>query len=264
MMKPIWKPALFFVFCLAIFLIINLPVGLILNQLALPKNFKLNGVKGQITSGRIATVEAYNFPIRDINYQADLSCLLSLHVCYQINYQNGRAHVSFNPLTNITQIKQFDVKYSFAELFPLMGQMLVKPAGELNLKFNQINIHHHNVNQIKMGHIDGLALWRNAGVVGEDINLGDYQFEVAREDSSYRFKLTDRQAVLGIGGTGRLKSNGEYLLDIKIQANASLDDNIRSMLALVAQKKGLNQYVIYRQGQLPQHFIRQLLFSDAL
>ena len=121
-----------------------------------------------------------------------------------------------------------------------------------------------NVNQIKMGHIDGLALWRNAGVVGEDINLGDYQFEVAREDSSYRFKLTDRQAVLGIDGTGRLKSNGEYLLDIKIQANASLDDNIRSMLALVAQKKGLNQYVIYRQDQLPQHFIRQLLFSDAL
>jgi hypothetical protein len=236
MMKPIWKPALFFVFCLAIFLIINVPVGLILNQLALPKNFKLNGVKGQITSGRIATVEAHNFPFRDINYQTDLSCLLSLHVCYQVNYQNGKAYISFNPLTNITQIKQFDVEYSLVELLPLMGQMLVKPAGEIKLKFNQINI----------------------------INLGDYQFEVEREDSSYRFKLTDRQAVQVIDGTGRLKSNGEYLLDIKIQADSSLDDNIKSMLALVAKKKGLNEYLIYRQGQLPPHFIRQLLFSDAL
>jgi hypothetical protein len=264
MMKPIWKPALFFVFCLAIFLIINVPVGLILNQLALPKNFKLNGVKGQITSGRIATVEAHNFPFRDINYQTDLSCLLSLHVCYQVNYQNGKAYISFNPLTNITQIKQFDVEYSLVELLPLMGQMLVKPAGEIKLKFNQINIHHLNVNQIKIGHIEGLALWRNVGIVGEDINLGDYQFEVEREDSSYRFKLTDRQAVQVIDGTGRLKSNGEYLLDIKIQADSSLDDNIKSMLALVAKKKGLNEYLIYRQGQLPPHFIRQLLFSDAL
>lgn len=264
MMKPTWKPTLFFAFCLAIFLIINVPVGLILNQLALPKNFKLNGVKGQITSGHIAAVEVNNFSVLDINYQADLSCLLSLHVCYQINYLNGQVTISFNPLTNNTQIKQLDIQYSLAELSPLMDQMLVKPSGELNLKFNQINILHSNVNQIKIGHIDGLAIWRNAGVVGEDINLGDFQFEVAREDSSYRFKLTDRQAALGIEGSGRLKSNGKYLLDIKIQADTGLDNNIKSMLAIAAKKKGLNEYIIYRQGQLPPHIIRQLQFSDTL
>ncbi|MFT5548626.1 MAG: hypothetical protein ACI9CO_000542 [Candidatus Azotimanducaceae bacterium] len=264
MMKPIWKLALFFVFCLAIFLVINVPVVLILNQVALPKGIKLNDVKGQITSGHIAVAHVNNFPIRDINYEADLFCLLSLRVCYQINYQNGKATISFNPLTSNTEIRQFDVEYSLAELSPLMSQLLVKPAGELNLKFNRINIHHNNVNQIKIGHIDGLALWRNVGVVGEDINLGDYQFEVAREDNSYRFKLTDRQAALGMDGTGRLKSNGEYLLDIKIQADSGLDNSIKSMLTLAAKKKGLNEYVIYRQGQLAPHFIRQLLFSDGL
>jgi hypothetical protein len=264
MMKPLWKPALFFVFCLAIFLVVNLPVGLILNQVALPNGIKLNGVKGQITSGHIAVVDVNNFPIRDINYEADLFCLLSFHVCYQINYQNGKATISFSPLTSNTEIRQFDAKYELAELSPLMSQLFIKPKGEVNLKFNQINIHHNNVNQIKMGHIDGLVLWRNAGVVGEDINLGDYQFEVVSEDNSYRFKLTDKQALLGMDGTGRLKSNGEYLLDIKIKADSGLDNNIKSMLTLTAKKKGLNEYVIYRQDQLPPHLAEQLLFSDAL
>ncbi len=219
-------------------------------------------VKGQIISDHIAAAYANNFPVRDINYEADLSCLLTLHVCYQIKYQNGKANTSFNPLTNNTVIEQLDVEYSMAELSPLMTQLLVKPTGELSLKFTQINIKHlinnsdinkSNVNQIKIGNIDGLAIWRNAGIEGEDINLGDYQLGVAREDNSYRFKLTDRKAILDIDGTGLLKPNGEYLVDIKIQADSGLNSNIKSMLTLVAKKKGLNEYAIHRQGLLPPH-----------
>lgn len=258
-MKKIWKPTLFFVFCLAIFLIVNLPVTLILKQVTLPNNIKLQGVKGQVTSGHIIAVYANNFPIRDINYEADLSCLLTLNVCYQIIYQNGQAYISFNPLTNNTVIEQLDVEYLMAELAPLMNQLLVKPTGELSLKFNQISL-----KQNKISNIDGLAIWNNAGVAGEDINLGDYQLGIAREGKSYRFKLTDRKAILDIDGTGRLKQNGEYLLDIKIEADSGLDNNIKSLLTLAAKKKGLNGYTINRQGQLPPHLTSQLLFSDDI
>ena len=259
MMKAIWKPTLFFVFCLAIFLIINLPVGLILKHASLPTAVKLYGVKGQVTSGHITEVYVNNFSFRDINYKADLSCLLTLHVCYQINYQNGKANILFNPLTNNTAIEQLDVDYSMAELAPLMGQLLVKPTGELNLKFNQINL-----KQNKVSNINGLVIWSNAGVVGEGTNLGDYQLQVAREDNSYRFKLIDLKAVLGIAGTGRLKSDGEYLLDIKVKVASDMDGGIKSLLSLAAKKKGINEYVIYKQGQLLPHLSRQLLFSDDL
>ncbi|MFT5662909.1 MAG: hypothetical protein ACI9JR_000285 [Gammaproteobacteria bacterium] len=273
MMKKNWKPTLFFVFCLVIFLIIKLPVALILKQVELPSEIKLYGVKGQITSGHIAAAYVNNFPIRDINYEADLSCLLTLQVCYQINYQNGTANISFNPLTNSTVIKQVDIEYSMAEFAPLMNQLLVKPTGELNLKFNQISVKHlinnsdvnkSNANQIKIDNIDGQAIWNNAGVVGEGISLGDYQLGVLREDDSYRFKLTDIKAVLNIDGTGRLKPNGEYLIDIKILADLGLDDSIKSILTLIAKKKGLNEYSIYRQGQLPAHLISLLSFSEDI
>jgi hypothetical protein len=256
-MNKIWKPTLFFVFCLTIFIVIKFPIAIILKQVELSNDIKLYGVRGQITSGHIAAAYTNNFPIRDINYEADLSCLLTLQVCYQINYQNGMANISFSPLTNTTVIEQLDVEYTMAELAPLMNQLLVKPTGELNLKIEKIGL-----NQNKISHINGLAIWNNAGVVGEDINLGDYQLGVVREDDSYRFELTDRKALLDIDGTGRLKPNGEYLIDIKVLIDSGLDNNIKSMLALMATKKGLNEYTINRQGQLPAHLASQLLFSD--
>jgi hypothetical protein len=256
-MNKIWKPTLFFMFCLTIFIVIKFPIAMILKQVELSNDIKLYGVRGQITSGHIAAAYTNNFPIRDINYEADLSCLLTLQVCYQINYQNGMANISFSPLTNTTVIEQLDVEYTMAELTPLMNQLLVKPTGELNLKIEKMDL-----NQNKISHINGLAIWSNAGVVGEDINLGDYQLGVVREDDSYRFKLTDRKAILDIDGTGRLKPNGEYLIDIKVLTDSGLDNNIKSMLALTATKKGLNEYTINRQGQLPAHLASQLLFSD--
>jgi hypothetical protein len=264
MMTKTWKLTLFFVFCLAIFIMANLPLTLILKQVALPNDVKLYGVKGQITSGHIAAVYANNFPIHDINYEANLSCLLTLHVCYQINYRNGKANISFNPLTNRAVIEQFDVEYSMTELSPLMSQLLVKPTGGINLTSSQINVDFTNVDQIKIGIIDGQVVWSNAGVEGEDIDLGGYQLAVVGEDDSYRFILKDRKAVLGIDGTGRLKPNGEYLLDIKIRADSGLDNNIKSMLTLVAKKKGLNEYAINRQGQLPPHLTSRLSFSDDI
>ena len=256
-MNKIWKPTLFFVFCLTVFIVIKFPIAMILKQVELSNDIKLYGVRGQITSGHIAAAYTNNFPIRDINYEADLSCLLTLQVCYQINYQNGMANISFSPLTNTTVIEQLDVEYTMAELAPLMNQLLVKPTGELNLKIEKIGL-----NQNKISHINGLVIWSNAGVVGEDINLGDYQLGVVREDDSYRFELTDRKAILDIDGTGRLKPNGEYLIDIKVLTDSGLDNNIKSMLALTATKKGLNEYTINRQGQLPAHLASQLLFSD--
>jgi hypothetical protein len=264
MMTKIWKISLFFVFCVAISIMVNLPVALILKQVSLPNDVKIYGVKGQVTSGHIEVVYANNFPIHDINYEINLSCLLTLHVCYQINYLNGKANISFNPLTNSAVIEQFDVEYSMAELGPLMSQLLVKPTGEVNLTFSQISVDYTNVDQVKIGNIDGQVVWSNAGVEGEDINLGDYQLAVAREDSNYRFILTDRKAILNIDGTGRLKPNGEYLLNIKIQADLGLNNNIKSMLTLVAKKKGLNEYAIHRQGRLRPHLTNQLSFSDDI
>lgn len=256
-MKKHWKSTLFFVLCLLVFVVINTPLTLILGQISLPNNIKLNGVKGAIIGGKVTAIYVNQFPILDINYRADLSCLLTLSLCYQIDYQNGTGNISFNPLTRTTTIRQLDIDYTMTELSSLMNQLLVKPTGELNLKLNQINIQQH-----KISNLEGFAIWSNAGIAGEDINLGDYQLDIVREVDSYRFELTDREATLDIDGKGQLKSNGQYSFDIKIVAKSNLDTRIKGMLDLVARKKGLNEYAILRQGSLPQPLINQLDFTD--
>ena len=257
-MKKIWKPTLFFVLCLLVFLVVNLPVSLILGQIAVPNNIKLNGVKGRVTSGRIDAIYVNQFPILDINYNVDLSCLLTLSICYQVTYQNGSGNISFAPLTNTAAIQQLNVDYAMTELSSLMEQLLVKPTGELNLNFHQISI-----KQSKITNVEGLAIWSNAGIEGEDINLGTYQLGVVREKESYQFELIDKKAVLDIDGKGRLKSNGQYLLDIKILTESSLNDSIKSILELATRKKGLNEYSLHREGQLPSQIVNQLEFSDT-
>jgi hypothetical protein len=256
-MKKIWKPTLFFVTCLVVFIAINMPVVLILGQLKLPASIIFHGVTGQLNSGQIEELNANRFPIQDIRYQADLSCLFKFTICYQIDYQNGRAHVSFNLLSSKTEISELDVEYSLADLTPLMSQLLVIPTGELNLKFDQIMI-----DQNKIGQIEGIAIWSDAGIEGEAINLGDYQLDINSEDKSYKVELKDNNATLDIDGNGRLNSDGQYLLDIKIVAKSSLDSGIKSVLELVAKKKGLYEYNLSRQGRLPRQFVDQLAFSD--
>lgn len=256
-MKKIWKPVLFFVICLFVLLAINMPLALMLEQFTLPNNIKLNGVQGRLHSGKINAIYVNRFPVEDVNYRVDLSCLLTLQICYQIDYLNGRGNISFNPLTHTATIRQLNVDYSMTELAVFMNQLLVKPTGELRLEINQIKI-----KQNKISNIEGLAIWSNAGIEGEDISLGDYQLSVFPDAESYRFELIDRDATLDIEGKGRLKSNGQYLFDINIVAKSDLDSRVKSILALVAQKKGLNDYVVQRQGQLQPQLINQVDFSD--
>ena len=255
-MKKICKPALFFVICLAIFIAINTPMALVLGRVKLPDNIIFYGVDGQLRSGQIDALYINQLPLRNIRYQADLSCLLILHICYQIDYQNGAARVSVNLLTNQTDINKLDVDYPLAALSPLMSQLLVKPTGRLNLQFDHIGI-----NQNKIGPVQGVVKWRGAGIQGEKFNLGDYQLDIVREDNRYQVKLTDQGAMLGIDGKGSLKPDGQYLLDIKIVPKSSLDASVKSTLELVAKKQGLNQYNIQRQGQLPAPLLNRLAFS---
>lgn len=257
-MKKIWKPTLFFIFCLLVSLVINLPVAVILGEINVPANIKLSGVTGRLSEGQVSQIYVNQFPIQDVNYHADLSCLLTLNICYQINYLNGTGRISFNPLTNQATIQKLDVDYSMAELSPLMSQLLVKPTGDLSLKANLIGI-----KQNKINNIDGFAIWSNAGVAGENINLGAYQLGIVREDESYRIELTDRDAILDIDGKGRLKSNGQYTVEINIKAKSGLDASIKSLLELSTRKRGLNEYSFNRQGQLPPQVISQLAFSDS-
>ena len=248
--RAAWKPALFFLFCLVIAVLINLPVSLILARVKLPDHISISGLQGTAFHGAASELLVNAYPIRQIDYQAEYSCLLAASLCYRLKFEDGTASLRFEPITNTIEITGLDADIPMQRLSQLSNQTLVSPSGSLKLDIDKLVI-----KQGKLTDISAIAIWQDAGVVGEDFDLGDYQLEIEKGIDQYRFILKDNDAMLAIDGKGILATNGQYSLNIDIKARPGLNPQIKNVLELIAKKKGLNQYLIHRTGQLNIDFI---------
>jgi hypothetical protein len=88
-MKRIWKYLLFFLLCLAVALVINLPIGQVLPHLKIPPTVGLAGASGTVIGGRVRQITVNQFPLRDVRYRLQPSCIALLKACYQIEYEQG-------------------------------------------------------------------------------------------------------------------------------------------------------------------------------
>ncbi len=252
-LKAIWKPVLFFLVCLVIALLINMPVNQLLAQVSVPDNIKISRLQGTLFKGQAGELVVNQFPLRQVAYQADLSCLLTARFCYRIGFEDGTAILSFNPISQAIQITGFEADIPMQSLAAMSNQLLVSPSGSLVLKTDNLEIR-----QGKVTDISGTAIWKNAGIVGEEFDLGDYQLEIERGIDLYQFMLKDNDAMLDIDGKGILASDGKYTININIRGQAGLDSRIKNVLELIARKKGLNQYLIHRTGQLDGRWVKFL------
>jgi hypothetical protein len=255
-LKAVWRPALFFLVCLAIALLINTPARLVLNQLQTPDNLKISRLQGTLFSGEVGELRIGQLPINQLVYRIDLSCLLTAAVCYQLAFEDGMVRIAFQPISQTISLSEVDAEFPVQQLAALGNQLLVRPSGSLRIESDVITMR-----QGKLVEIEALATWTAAGIIGEDFNLGDYQLEITKNAGLYRPILQDNDAVLDIDGEGKLSSDGNYSININIQARAGLDSRIKNALELVAQKKGLNQYFVRRSGQLDSMVLSFLLFE---
>jgi general secretion pathway protein N len=257
-LKAVWKPALFFLVCLVIALLINMPVSQLLAQVNIPDNVKISRLQGTVFNGQTGELVVNQFPIRQLEYQADLSCLLTARLCYRIDFEDGTAMLSFSPVSKTIEITGFEADIPMQSLAAMSNQLLVSPSGSLRLKTDNLTIR-----QGKLVDINGTAIWRNAGIVGEDFDLGDYQIDIERGIDLYQFMLKDNDGMLDIKGKGILASDGKYTININIRGQAGLDSRIKNVLELIARKKGLNQYLVHRSGQLDSRWVGFLSADES-
>jgi len=257
-LKAVWKPALFFLVCLVIALLINMPVNQLLAQVSIPDKVKISRLQGTVFKGQAGELVVNQFPLRQLEYQADLSCLLTASLCYRIDFEDGTAMLSFNPVSKAIEITGFEADIPMQRLAAMSNQLLVSPSGSLKLKTDNLVIR-----QGKLVDVGGTVIWKNAGIVGEDFDLGDYQLEFERGIDLYEFTLKDNDGMLDIDGKGILASDGKYTINIDIRGQAGLDSRIKNVLELVARKKGLNQYLIHRSGQLDGKWVGFLSAEDV-
>jgi len=247
----------FFLLCLCFGLILNMPVTHLLAQVKLPPNIRLSGVDGSILHGQIHRLSIDRVLIDNIDYEARTSCLFSLQVCYWLDFDQGHGHISANIIDQSLGLEDFQIEYPLANLSAYADKLLVQPSGNLLVDVDSMSVMDN-----KLQDISGKALWQEAGVAGESINLGDYELTLNSVKQAYQFTLRDKKAELSVDGKGELKSNGQYTANISIESQPGLNNQIKTALEFIAKKQGLNRYNIRRNGKLPNHLMSQISFPE--
>lgn len=254
-MLKLSKYLLFFLLCLALALVLNLPLPHLLARMQLPPNVGLYGVDGSLLRGHIAEARIERFPLRDLRYRFEASCLPLLKVCYGLEYPQGRARVAYDLLNGDTEVDGVDVEYAATELTPYLPPLLLQPTGRLQLMVGELKIIAG-----QPAALDAELVWRGLGAESgsEPIDLGDYRLTVAGAAQAYEFRLADLDAALDVDGKGDLVAGGQYSLDIKITSADTIDPQIRNVLDLIATPVSYNNYRIERRGRLPPQLARLL------
>jgi hypothetical protein len=255
-MLKLWKFTLFFLLCLVVALLINLPIQQVLPYVKLPATVQLAAIDGNLLKGRAGEVKINDFPIRDIQYRYMPSCIPLLKLCYQIDYDQGQVQLAYDVLNGDTEISRTSVEYPVARLLAkLPTPALVIPTGRLQLEIDDMSMQ-----QDKLVAVNGKLIWRDLGLDddGVKIDIGDYQVDFSGDASAYNFTFSDLNAALDVSGDGSVSSAGTYEVDVKISAETGIAPQVKSILNLVAARSSGNKYRIEQKGRLPANITRQL------
>jgi len=255
MIGKIWKFALFFLLCLVVALLFNLPIQQVLPHVRLPDSVRLAGVDGTIVRGRAREIHINQFPLQDVEYSYQPSCIPLLKVCYRIDYRQGRVQVAYDLLNGDTEVSGARIEYPVTELAQYAPNLVVRPAGRLELIIDDMAIVAGRPSALA-----GKLVWRDMGIDDDGIrfNVGDYELDFTGNSKGYEFKLRDLDGHLDVDGEGEVRADGQYRMDIKIVAEDSLEPQVRSVLRAVAKNISQNYYRVDQTGQLPARLRKQI------
>ena len=254
-MFRIWKYMLFFLLCLVVALLFNLPIQQVLPHVQLPRTLQVSGVDGNVLRGTAAEVRFNDFPVRGIRYRYLPSCIPLLKICYRIEYDQGQVQVAYDVLNGDTEVSKTRIEYPVSKLLAHFPNMLVRPVGRLQLQVDDLSMLGEKLVTAK-----GELIWRDLGIDddGIKISVGDYQVDFAGNPQQYDFTFSDLDAALDVSGSGSVKASGVYEVDVKITAKSDIEPNVKSVLNVVAVRSSANKYRIEKKGRLPANITRQL------
>jgi len=255
-MFRLWRYLLFFLLCLVVALLFNLPVQQVLPHVELPRTIRLAGIDGTILKGSAEELRINDFPVRGIRYRYLPSCIPMLKVCYHVAYDRGEMRLAYDLLNGDSEVSRSEIEYPVTELlrhFP--NTVPVKPSGQLRLYIDDLSMQ-----QDKLIAASGKLVWRNLGLNDDGIKLdiGDYQVDFRGDPQAYEFTFSDLDAALDLSGDGSITAAGLYEVDVRIEADSGIDPQVKNVLNLVAARNGINKYRIEQKGRLPANLQRQL------
>lgn len=255
-MKFGFKYLFFFLPFLVIALLLTLPLGLVVKYFPGPSILKLEGVTGSVFSGQIDRLTFQKLPVHQVEYQFDFTCLVQFSICLDSKFLEGQFLLSYNPLSDQIKLVEGSLELPLQTPGLLPPTLLVKPSG--SIIFHEIRA---SILSRKIQDVSTRAVWQNAGIEGEDINLGDYEFNLNRIGPEYELTMSDLDAMISVNGNTIVNRKGNYISTATLSAKPGLPSSIKSALELVARKKNLNQFEMNKSGKLPSNIMMYLSFD---
>ena len=254
-MFKLWRYTLFFLVCLLIALLINLPLVHVLPWVKLPSEIQLNGVDGTIVRGKAQQITVNEFPVRGVKYRYMPSCFVLLKVCYRIEFDDGRFDVAYDLLNGDTEVSKGQVEYPISVLTPYLIPLPVQPVGKLELIIDDLSMLDG-----KPAQLVARLVWRDLGIndQGVKLNIGDYQLDINGKSPTYDLLFSDHDASLTLKGNGEITAGGVFKVDVRIEPRAGIEPQVKYVLDLIAEKVGHNKYRIRQSGRLPAQLARHL------
>ena len=255
-MLKAWRYTVFFLVCLTIALLFNLPLQQVLPHVQLPPQVQLAGVDGSVLKGSAQEIRIDGFPVRGLKYRYMPSCIPKLKVCYHLDYEQGEVQLAYDVLNGDTEVSRSDIEYPVNELMKLAPvPPLVKPTGRLQLQVEDLSLQ-----QDRLMSVTGKLIWRDLGLddSGIKIDIGDYVIDFNGDPERYIFTISDLDAALQVQGEGSAYASGAFEVDIRIDARQGIDPQVRTVLNAVASRSGGNQYRVQQKGRLPRQIAQQL------
>ena len=255
MIDKLWKFTLFFLLCLVVALLFNLPIQQVLPHLRLPDTVRVAGVDGTVIRGQAREIVVEEFALLDVDYRYLPSCIPLLKICYRIAYRQGTVKVAYDLLNGDTEISDLRLQYPVSEVARYVPNLIVQPSGQLELEIGEMGIVGG-----KPAALQGTLVWRDVGIDDDGIrlNIGDYQVDFVGDTRQYRFKLHDIDGDLDVDGEGEIAADGQYRVDIRIVVTDSIEPQVRNVLDLAAKKISFRNYRIDQSGRLPPQIRAQL------
>lgn len=252
-MISLWKLTLFFLLCLTIALGLNLPLSQLLVWVKLPPEIQIQGPDGNLMKGEVDRLTLKNYPINDVSYDFQPSCLSKLQICYQVRFDQGEMDVGYSLINNQTVISDANIEFPASDIKLINPQLLVGPLGTLHLQLSRLAFIDN-----KPGDLEGVLVWRDLGIEEATSNMGDFQIDFNGNQEGYTFTTKHLEAILIVDGGGQLAPDGVYSVDIGIETDSRIDPSVKYILDIAARKLAPDKYRINQKGRLPAATVRQL------
>ncbi|MGM0565024.1 MAG: type II secretion system protein N [Pseudomonadota bacterium] len=256
-MTPV-RALVLFVLTLVLALLLQLPVGLFINDSGRLGPVQLYAVEGTLWQGRADGVAVAGQRLENVSWDVQPLYLLLGQARAQLGFNylegQGRLQAAITP-TGKLLIREATYRAPADAFTQQFAQGFVGLRGDIEL---QIDALEHRMGEPFPDRLDGFAYWQNAaasypvsaGLGNLSLALSQTAGEGDSGAGALVAELSNQGGEISIDGTARLTANRQYAVDASLTPTDALTDTLKATLDSALQADSEGVYRFKRQGTL--------------